>query len=292
MKPWLETALRTLNKGPGSQRVFTYHQLKKFHASHKHELELPPSITTTRLVEAMIGSGTLKEVSINPAKGSKGQDGTPYKTIVRYARGDANVMELGLSLRPNSYLSHASAAELHGVLPASKTLYVNKEQGPKTINPIPLTQEAINLAFSYSPRVSNLVYEHEGRRIVLINGKSTNNLEVVTQSVPSPIAYTTLERTLIDITVRPIYAGGTNAVIQAFKNAAGQISLLKLIDVLRQLDYIYPYHQALGYYLQKSGYTAQETKALKDLEIKFDFFLTHGVRKTIFDADWRLYVPA
>ena len=65
---------------------------------------------------------------------------------------------------------------------------------------------------------------------------------------------TDLERTLIDITVRPNYAGGAKAVLSAYRQARGRISVDKLLTFLKRFDYVYPYHQAIGFYLEKSSY--------------------------------------
>jgi hypothetical protein len=119
----------------------------------------------------------------------------------------------------------------------------------------------------------------------------TANLEVITQNISSTIAYTGLERTLIDITVRPAYAGGVHAVMQAFKNARGRISVGKLVNVLRNLNYTYPYNQAIGDYLREAGYTAREIEELKATDVRFNFYLAHGMKKRALDAEWRVYVP-
>lgn len=55
-----------------------------------------------------------------------------YGSVERFARYDASDFQLGLSLRKGSYLSHESAAFLHGLrkeYPAK--IYINKEQTPK-----------------------------------------------------------------------------------------------------------------------------------------------------------------
>lgn len=292
MKPqWLESALRLLNTGPAPQRVFTTEQLKMFYQQHHDAIQLPRSVTAKRFIDAVVAAGTLKQVSIEPVKGARARDGSPYKPLARFLRGDASAIDMALSIRRGSYLSHGSAAEQYGLIPAGNTIYVNKEQSAKKSNLPALTQEAINLAFSFAPKISNLVYEYEGKRILVISGKNTGNLEVVTQSVPSTISYTSLERTLIDIAVRPIYAGGVAAVMQAFKDARQRISVGKLAEVLRQLDYTYPYQQVLGFYLGRAGFGSAETSKLKDMGIKFDFYLTHQIKNPVLDTEWRLFIP-
>lgn len=74
------------------------------------------------------------------------------------------------------------------------------------------------------------------------------------------VEVTSLERTRVDITVRLEYSGGVPAVLQAFRLARGRISVRKLLTILRKLDYTYPYHQPVGFHLQRTGYTEADQK--------------------------------
>ena len=63
-----------------------------------------------------------------------------------------------------------------------------------------------------------------------------------------PLRFTNLERTLIDATVRPVYAGGVFEVRKAYELAKEKVSVNRLAALLQKLDYTYPYHQAIGFY--------------------------------------------
>ena len=69
---------------------------------------------------------------------------------------------------------------------------------------------------------------------------------------------TNVERTLIDATVKPMYAGGVFEVAKAFALANDRLSVNKLMPMLRKLDFSYPYHQAIGYYLERAGYKSSQ----------------------------------
>jgi hypothetical protein len=96
---------------------------------------------------------------------------------------------------------------------------------------------------------------------------------------------------LIDITVRPAYAGGVYQVLEAYRRAQPDMSTSILLATLKKLDYIYPYHQAIGFYMQQAGYKPEQYERLRGLGLNHDFYLAHGLREREFDSAWRLHFP-
>jgi len=175
-----------------------------------------------------------------------------------------------------------------------KSIYLNFEQPPKNFLPGELEQNRIDQAFARPMRVSNNVATYEELRIFLLNGMYTGNFGVVDIEGPEgeKVATTSLERTLIDITVRPAYSGGVFEVLKAYKAAQGQFSVNKLSAMLKTLGYTYPYHQAIGFYLERAGYKQKLAELLKQkFEIKYDFHLTHQMKDPEYSESWRLYYP-
>lgn len=128
---------------------------------------------------------------------------------------------------------------------------------------------------------------------MLLSGKDTGELgvEEITGTRGEPLKITNVERTLIDIAVRPGYAGGAKSVLVSYGRAIQRISIDRLAAMIEKLDYIYPYHQAIGFYLQRAGLDFKSVTNLRKLELKYDFFLEHGMKKTKFDSHWRIHYP-
>ncbi len=242
-------------------------------------------LAITAIAELLLDESRLKPISL---------ESTRYSPIRRYTWGRPSPFELALSLRPNSYLSHGTAAYLRGLLgEAPTTFYLNKEQSPKEQRGT-LTQEGLDRAFSSRPRQSNFVFsDQEGRRFVIIAGKSTNYLGVGSIKGPAGerLYATKVERTLVDMVVRPIYCGGVGKVLEAYRAARGQLSAKRLMATVKKLGHLYPYHQAIGFYLERAGFDGEAMDLARQPGLEFDFYLTHGMDDTVYDETWRVHYP-
>jgi hypothetical protein len=237
-----------------------------------------------KFINLLLESTDLRKVALRSEK---------YGDESRYVWRAASEYEIALSLRRNSYLTHATAIFLHGLndqIPG--TIYVNHEQSVKPGGGV-LTQEGINRAFKSPQRQSNYVFDHGRRKILIVNGKNTGRLGVIHLLGPTKerLEVTNIERTLIDSSVRPAYAGGIFQVVEAFKRARKVVSVDQLISTLKQLDYLYPYHQLIGFYMEKAGYDEASLTKMEAFGIAFDFYATYGLKKTEYNERWRLFYP-
>jgi predicted transcriptional regulator of viral defense system len=266
------------------RRVFSRSDLATTLAENRHSWRLPLRLPVDRFIDFLSKNGRLKRIALSPAQ---------YPEIVRYTWGESSPYQIALSLRPRAYLCHGTALFLHGLtdqLP--KTVYVNTEQSPKPFV-ASLSQEALNRAFSREQRKSKYIFPYDSLQFVLLSGKSTGRLEVGTLRGPSgeELEVTKLERTLIDVTVRPAYAGGVVQVLEAYRAAKARMSVNTLVATLKKLSYAYPYHQAIGFYMEKAGYERERFMRLRTLGLEFDFYLAHGLKQKEYIEFWRLFVP-
>jgi len=266
------------------ERVYSRNELAAILSRQRSTWRLATKTTENEFTDFLLRSAKLTQAKLESAN---------YTLPARYIWGEASPYLLALSLKKNGYLSHATAVSLHALTDQiPKAIYVNFEQSPKP-RPGGLTQESIDRAFRSRQRQTNYVFGYKDLRIAVLSGKQTGRLGVV--SMPGPdgerLEATNLERTLIDITVRPDYSGGVYEVLRAFRSARGKMSVNALLAILRGLDYVYPYHQAIGFYMQKAGYEESRWGRLKELPRKYDFYLAHDLRDKSYDSGWRLFYP-
>lgn len=218
----------------------------------------------------------------------------PQRKVARYLWGDASVFEIALSLYRKVYLSHYAAVYLHGLTEqVPKTVYVNKEQAAASQGS-DLTQSRMDFAFRQRVRVSHELAEFRGYRICVLHGANTGNLGVIEMkgSEGEKLRVTDVERTLIDITVRPVYSGGVFEVLKAYRLAHNKVSINKLTALLKQIGYTYPFHQAIGFYLERAGvYSESQIELLRDFPIELDFYLEHKMKNPEYSERWRLFFP-
>ena len=287
MKSDLQTHAIAIGKGLLTKGVSVYTSQQLFHTIRMLGQTWgvnPGRFGLRKTEETLVELGILQKVTLR----SEG-----YRDVKRLAVAELHptTLHFATSLRSGSYLCHLSAVYLHGLtdqLP--RTYYVNKEQSPKPPSSGNLTQNAIDRAFSSPQRKSKYEFRLEKDRVILLSGKSTGRLGVVTD-IRTDLDVTDIERTLIDIAVRPRYSGGVFQVSQAYKTALNEISIAKLLRYLGMMNYKYPYHQSIGFYLWHAGIPESDLHLFRSPGMDFDFYLDYSIANPVYNELWRVYHP-
>lgn len=269
-----------------AQRAYSPAELTEILRERRGSWHLAERTTASAFIAFLEDEGMLKAKTFHAVNYDR--------QSTRYVRREASIYELAQSLRPQGYLSHSTAAVLHGLTNLSvKTLYLNVEQSPKPVSTGSLTQRGIEQAFARQQRYSKMTFDNDGYVVTVINGKNTSDLGVEQLLGPSNerLRVTNLERTLIDIVVRPTYAGGISQVLEVYRAARSRVSTDLLLATLKKLNYVYPFHQAIGFLMERAGYTEEIYAKLRELGLNFDFYLTHKMLQPAYSSHWRLFHP-
>jgi hypothetical protein len=128
---------------------------------HREAWGAPQSLTTSGLIEFLIDNEIVRPVEI----WSKA-----YDRKMRYVLGRPSPLQFALSFFKDSYLSHASALEVHG-LGSSEMTYVNREQSPKKTTSR-LSQGRIDMAFENQPRRSAFEFVSGSFRVLAAENRA------------------------------------------------------------------------------------------------------------------------
>lgn len=270
-----------------AQRVFTVPEIASILSSHQERWKLAQRTSVEQLVAFLRDRAGLEVVALAAIN-------HPNASVLsRFLLPGASEFEVAQSLRTRGYLAQSSAMFLHALTDQRPhTLYVNQEQTAKARTSSRLTQDGIDRAFRSKQRESTMAYRFHNWQFVILSGKYTGRLEVGETTVDGvELPVTKLERTLIDITVRPVYAGGVYQVMEAYRRAKDRVSVATMIATLRKLDYVYPYHQAIGFYMERAGYDRAHLERLRQFGLEYDFYLAHNLRDYDYKPEWRLFVP-
>jgi hypothetical protein len=206
---------------------------------------------------------------------------------------DLNMYEILSYMNTKSYLSHYTSMSILGLtdqLP--KDIYVTIPQKRKT-EPCVLTQDEIDNSYSKPFIRTENIYNNN---VLILNtmDNSDGHFQSIKHEIYGEIRLSDYEKTLIDITIRPEYSGGIYEILEAYRRCSKKISGNDLLKKLRDQNYIYPYHQVIGFYMELSGgYSKSVIRGLKTFGLDRDFYLMKGLKKEncLYDDNWKIYYP-
>ena len=273
-----------LNK---KRKAYTTNDLQDIFRSNKDEWRLSTRTTYAKFLTYLVEKKQLLKVKklIHIESGSE-------KLI--YTVENANKYDIICTIKKNGYLSYLTALVIHELtLQIPKTLYISEEIHDTYLTKNILNQESIDRVFSKEQRTTTNIYKDEisNERYVLIEKKiNTKNIGII-DDISLNYPTSNIERTLIDCVVRPQYSGGIFSVLEAFRKAIGILDLKKLDSYLDDLNYTYPYHQLVGFYLDRAGYNESDLQPFLNKVSNFKFYMTYNLSNKKLDSKWNIYYP-
>jgi predicted transcriptional regulator of viral defense system len=230
-----------------------------------------------------------------------------HKYLVYTKEGKADIYELVGKASERGYFSHLSAVYLHDMtVQVPRTVYLSIEQPRlRDEDSNRITQNIIDDSFFKETKLSSafvkMMLHKKQWTVCQIYGtayyheKETNSLETFKYKNGTELRRTSPERTLIDIAIRPEYSGGLEIVREAYQNAQHMVSINRLGAILMSMKTVYPYHQAIGFWMEISGnYSDAQMGIMKRIPQEHDFYLIHGHNKEDmkYNKSWRIYYPS
>lgn len=200
---------------------------------------------------------------------------------------------------PSGHFCHYTAAAYHGLTnQVPNRVYIRKlDVGANRSRPDRLNDLQIRTQFLKPHRRSGETVELAASTIVFVAGKLNDDVGVVSipathSEFPEGSRITDLERCLIDAVVAPHYNGGVTTLPGLFEEAADQVNLKTLTEHYRELDFLYPYHQTIGFFLDHSGQKNAATRWRETFPPINRFFADKNAKSSWdYDSKWQVQYP-
>lgn len=212
------------------------------------------------------------------------------KNIVRYFfDSKLDIFKKSLALQKGSFLSMSSALNYQGLSTFfDNFIYISKEQPPKKVdskNSV-LTQEKIDSAFKKNYRRTKSFGKIEDKFVVLLKPKNSDNYEVIKYK---DIFVSSINRALVEMIVNVQYFKSSQMIIETYRPLKGKLSLDEVYNTLKHFNFIYPYYQCVGFYLEKIGFHRDELQQFAYKISKFDFYTEKNLDSYRYDRFWKMH---
>jgi predicted transcriptional regulator of viral defense system len=268
---------------------------------HKHLQE-----HTERIIEQTrysVVANLIRDLRKNGVVNSYKLTAKNNKTVTLYCSrklDKLNPYEIAQALFPQGYFCNLSSIYYHSLTnQVPKTIYICYEKKPaKRINVSTVNNNELRRAFIKPHRHTNHVYTLNDYKVIVVERARISDSGVVESHPPSTLLPSTsritcIERALIDAVVTPQFNGGIVSVYTYFKTARGMLNIERLIKIYRQLDFVYPYSQSIGFLLDRAGMSKHASVIYKKFLPEHSFFVDHDAKTSwIYDEKWKLYYPA
>jgi predicted transcriptional regulator of viral defense system len=226
------------------------------------------------------------------------------KTVTLYCShklDKLNPYVIAQAMFPKEYFGNLTSIYYHSLTnQIPKTIYICYEKKPakqKKVNTV--NNNELRRSFIKPHRHTKHVYTLNDYVIIVVERRTIISGSGVVEShppstlLPNTSRVTCIERALIDAVVSPQYNGGIVSVYTYFRNARDMLNMARLIKIYRQLDFVYPYSQSIGFLLDRAGMLKHASVIYKNFPPERSFYVDHDAKTSwVYDEKWKLYYPA
>ncbi len=245
-------------------------------------------------ISALEDEGIIRMHSLRPNKRQAMHvySSAPLKEMDRY--------ELAAGMLPRGYFCNLSAIYHHALTnQVPSTVYWCQETAApkKGRSEQQVTDARMRAAFVKPNKRTSFVLSHNDSDIVIVErtrGTDHGVLPVRSKHSPCPAGsrVATLERALIDAVVSPQYNGGITSLCDYFRMAKKKLKTKRLLEIYRKLEFVYPYAQAIGFFMAHSGMPEQAESIRRVYPPRQRFYVDHGAKTFwVYDEHWMICYP-
>lgn len=248
---------------------------------------IPGSMSYDRFLNRLIDEG-LNTFSLS-VQGS-------YKTRYSFKKNLDHDLFASILSGKKTFLSMTTALRLQGLTDyRNEVIFVSREQSDKGYYNYDneLKQEAVDTAFIQGiPRYSNSIGELDGKNYVFLSPKYSDCYEVITMK--NGVKVSSINRAFVEMIVNIHYFKTYTTIIDIFQPLKEKLDIRKIYKFIEMLNYIYPYFQCAGFYLEQIGFSKDELIEFKDIVSDLNFYTQKSKLELVgedylFNEYWKMY---
>lgn len=199
-----------------------------------------------------------------------------------------NIYDFCDSLEKNSFFSMSTALNFQGLSDFRKEyIFVSKERATRIEQGnIILNQENIDNAFSKKPRRTNAYDKIDNNVVVLLEANNTDSFGLIEYD---GYRVSSVNRAFVEMITNVQYFQSSQNLIQVFKNIKNKLDIDKIYTIINKFDFIYPYFQLAGFYLEKIGFLKTELTKFYNKKSELKFYTEKNKNQYEFDEYWNIY---
>lgn len=258
------------------KELFNRNQLYKLVNDLKLDNLIPQTISFTKIYDFFVELGLKTYVLlINDS------------TIERYSmHDDIKSYQFAISIKPKSFFSMTTSLFLQGYIEPNNFIFVSYELLPKHIEHEELTQTAIDEAYKKPYRITHNYGQFEKDNIVLLSPKNTNQYGVIEFN---GYKMSSINRCFVEMTVNVQYFKSSLHIIEIFKPLKNVLNINQILLIIEKFDFIYPYYQLFGYFLEQIGFIKNELSFFKQKVGKLKFYTDKQQETYFYNKYWQVY---
>lgn len=202
---------------------------------------------------------------------------------IRYTLNkEFNIYDFVYSLERNGFFSMFTSLNIQGFTNfRDNFIFISKERMQRVnFSSKNITQEAIDKAFSNKPRKTkayNTIYNYN---IVMLESNNTQGVGIINYN---GYKVSSINRAFVEIISNIQYSKTPYDVIGEFINLKDKLDINEIFKIIEKFDFIYPYYQLAGYYLEKIGFLKEELSRFFNNKTNLIFYTMKN--KTNYDLD-------
>lgn len=198
-----------------------------------------------------------------------------------------NIYDFVYSLEKNGFFSMFTSLNIQGLTNfRDNFIFISKER-MKRVNfkSKDITQEAIDKAFTNKPRRTKAYATIYNYNIVILESNNTQEIGIIKYK---DYKISSINRAFVEIISNIQYSKTPDDVIYEFKNLKDKLDINEIFNIIEKFDFVYPYYQLAGYYLEKIGFLKEELSKFFNKKTDLIFYTIKNKEKYTLDEYWAI----